>query len=213
VTALPLPRARVDDALWAVLISQQELGVAVCDADELLVELNPALEEMLGERYQPAKPEEWGQLYHLYDEDGEPLARDDAPLLQALRGEPVVDRVISTRTAAGSVRHLRCNGAQLHDRRGCAAGAVVFVADVTAAVRQRRQLESLREQLVEVVNHELRTPAAVIKGHAELLDDLREELPGAATTHLDAILRGVERLEGVLYAIRELTDETLNQTT
>ena len=208
MTAPPLGRVRVDEALWAALISQRELGVAVCDASGLLVELNPALEAMLGEPYQRAKPEEWTGLYHLYDEHDQPLAHDDAPILQALRGEPVVDRVISTRPADGSIRHLRCNGARLHDRRGQSVGAVLFVADVTSAVRQRRQLEALRDQLVDIVNHEIRTPAAVIRGRLELLDDMRGELPDEAVAHLDPTLRAVGRLGDVLRTIRELTETT-----
>ena len=203
-----LGRARIDEALWAALISQPEVGVAVCDAEGVLVEMNALLEAMLGEPYRPAAPDEWSALYHLFDEDGAPLAPDDAPLLQALRGEPVVDRVISTRPADGSVRHLRCNGARLYDRRGRSVGAVVFVADVTDAVTQRQQLEALRDQLVEIVNHELRTPAAVIKGHVELLEDLASDLPEHAVRHLAPILRSVDRLDEVLHTIRDLTDRT-----
>ncbi len=212
MTALPLGRARIDEALWAALIGQPEVGVAVCDANGLLVELNPALEAMLGAPYQRTKPEEWSGLYHLFDEHDRPLAHDNSALLQALRGETVVDRVISTRPGDGSVRYLRCNGARLYDRRGNSVGAVVFAADVTAAVLQRKELASLREQLVGVVNHELRTPITVIKGHLELLDDLRETLPQTATRHLEPIGRAVERIDGVLHTIRELADRSAEPT-
>lgn len=208
MTSLPLGRARVDEALWAALISQQEVGVAVCDADGILAELNPLLEEMLGEPYQRTKPEEWTCLYHLYDENDRPLAPDDTPLLQALRDEPVIDRVISSRPPDGSVRYLRCNAARLHDRRGRSAGAVVFVADVTASVKESQRLDALREQIVETVNHELRTPAAVIKGHLELLGEVDVDLPPAARFHLEPLQRAAARLEEVLNTIRELTDRT-----
>lgn len=206
MTVLPFGRARVDEALWAALIGQTEVGVAVCDAQGVLVELNPALEGMLGVPFRRTMPEQWADTYHLFDEQDRPLQRDDAPLVQALRGEHVVDRVISTRLVDGTVRYLRCNGARLHDRRGNATGAVAFVADVTAAVVQRRALEALRDQLVEIVNHELRTPTAVIKGHLELLDELAEALPEIANMHLEPMGRAVERLDDVLHTITELAD-------
>jgi PAS domain S-box-containing protein len=211
MTALPLG-PRVHEALWAALIGQPEVGVALCDAEGLLVGLNPALEAMLGAPYQRTKPEEWSGVYHLFDEHDRPLTHENSPLLQALRGETVVDRVLSVRRGEGSGRYLRCHGARLHDHRGNSAGALVFAADVTAAVVQREELASLREQLVEVVNHELRTPVAVIKGHVELLDDLHEALPETATRHLEPIVRAVERLDGVLHSIRELADRSAEPT-
>ncbi|MFL6060838.1 MAG: PAS domain-containing protein, partial [Marmoricola sp.] len=121
MSVLPLGGARVDEALWKALLRQSEFGVAVCDAEGLLVALNPTLEPMLGAPYQPAMPESWTGLYHLYDEHGSPLAADDAPLLQALRGQQVVDRLISARPDDGSTRHLRCNGARLYDGLGQSA--------------------------------------------------------------------------------------------
>jgi PAS domain S-box-containing protein len=211
MSVLPLGGARVDEALWSALLRQSGFGVAVCDADGLLVALNPTLESMLGASYQRAMPASWTGLYHLYDEHGEPLATEDAPLLQALRGEQVVDRLISARPQDSSPRHLRCNGARLYDGLGRSAGAVLFVADVTAEVTQREQLEELRERLVETVNHELRTPVSLVQGHAELLDDLRAELPRSTVVHLDAINRGLARVTDVLNVIRELANRSAPQ--
>lgn len=209
MSTLPLGRARVDEALWGALVRQRGFGVAVCDSHGLLVELNATLEAMLGEPHQRVMACEWPAVYRLFDDQGDLLAPEDVPLMQALRGEEVEDRVVSTRCSDDSVRHLRCNGARLFDRRGELAGAVVFVADVTAEVEQRLRLESLRDLLVETVNHELRTPVAVVKGHAEFLDDLRECLPVEANTHVDGLGRGVVRLEAVLATIRQITEKSV----
>lgn len=208
MSVVPLGGAQVDEALWAALIRQSGFGVAVCDSQGLLVALNPTLESMLGEPFRRAMPPDWSHLYHLYDEHGRVLPTDEAPLLQALHGEQVVDRLISARPYDGGVRHLRCNGAQLHDGLGRPAGAVLFVADVTAEVTQRERLEDLREQLVETVNHELRTPLALVRGHVELLGDFRAELPTWARSHLDVIDRGLTRVGDVLNTIRELANRS-----
>ncbi|HEY6933038.1 MAG TPA: histidine kinase dimerization/phospho-acceptor domain-containing protein [Marmoricola sp.] len=61
---------------------------------------------------------------------------------------------------------------------------------------------------METVNHELRTPVAVVKGHVELLQESRDCLPPTAQWSLEAITRGVQRLETVLASIRELADRT-----
>lgn len=88
------------------------------------------------------------------------------------------------------------------------AGAVVFVADATGEITQRRQLAALREQLVETVNHERRTPVAIIKGHVELLHDEHAACSPTAHWSLEAITRGLARLEEVPDSIRDLADRT-----
>lgn len=51
---------------------------------------------------------------------------------------------------------------------------------------------TLRTQLVDVMNHELRTPLAAIVGHCELLGEL--ELPESAHRSVQAIVQAGERL-------------------
>lgn len=201
-------RLSMDAALRRALLAQSELGVALCGADGVLTAANPALESMLGVPYVRSGPTAWSRCFHLCDEDGGPLPPGGDPLARAVRGERVIDEVVSARPPDGTVRFLRCNASRLHHADGTVAGAVVFVADATAEISQRRGLDVLREQLVETVNHELRTPVAIIKGHVELLQVDHAACSATAHWSLDAIARGLERLEEVLNSIRDLADQT-----
>lgn len=195
--------------LREALLNQCEVGVALCDADGALAAINRRLEALLGSNYHPSRPEDWSAAFHLYDDSGEYLLPPcEDPLARAVRGEAVVDQVVAVRPPGEAIRFLRCNATRIHHSDGEVAGAVVFVADATQEITQRRALDTLREQLVETVNHELRTPVAVVKGHAELLEELRADLPPRAHWSLDAITRGLTRLEAVLDSIRQLADQT-----
>ena len=109
------------------------------------------------------------------------------------------------------MRFLRCNASRLQHDDGTVAGAVVFVADATEEITRHRKLDSLRDRLVETVNHELRTPVAVVKGHLELLHDEHAACSPTAQWSLEAITRGLARLEEVLNSIRELADQTTDR--
>lgn len=197
--------------LREALLAQCELGVAFCEADGELAAINPALETMLGAHGQPSGPESWSACFHLYDESGEhPLPPLADPLARAVHGERVVDEIVAARPP-GQLRFLRCNAHRLHHDDGTVAGAVVFVADATDEVTRHRKLDSLRDRLVETVNHELRTPVAVIKGHVELLQDEHAACSPTAQWSLEAITRGLARLEEVLDSIRELADRAADR--
>ena len=60
--------------------------------------------------------------------------------------------------------------------------------------------------LVEAVNHHLRTPIAVILGHAELLIDQTHEHPADALRSLAAVLRAGQRLNDMVGGICDLLD-------
>lgn len=207
LTSAPAGRPTVDVPLTAAVLDQSHIGVAVCDADGRLVELNGALACMLGTPYLPIHIAEWSTRYHLYDECGaRPLAPDEAPLARALRGERVTDAIVVTRAPGRELRFLRCNASPIAHADGTPAGAVVFVVDATARIEERHRLDALRDRLVTTVNHELRTPAASLRGHVELLAELREALPAEAAWSVEVLSRNLERMQDVLDRISELAD-------
>lgn len=64
--------------------------------------------------------------------------------------------------------------------------------------------DSLRWQLVGVVNHELRTPLTTLVGHLELLQEL--ELPEPARRSVAAIARAGEQLTDLASTVSELVE-------
>ena len=99
--------------------------------------------------------------------------------------------------------YLRCNAAPV--AVGSVHGAVVFVEDLTAGhdgrkVRQTRQgRQQLDDYLISTLNHELRTPLTKLIGYAEMLHDIRSQLPVNAVHAMERVCDAADEL-------RELAD-------
>ena len=127
------------------------------------------------------------------------------------RGEPVVGRLghpileqmlASGRETGGEVvvgtvdpRVYRATVRRLRGADGRVTGAVLVLNDITG----ERQIDALKDDLVAVIGHELRTPVTVVKGYVQTLvrrgADMSEERRAQA---LAAVGSNVERLERVI---------------
>jgi signal transduction histidine kinase len=61
-----------------------------------------------------------------------------------------------------------------------------------------------RREIVDLINHEIRTPLTALLGHLELLEDADVELPYRLEISLRAIARSGDRLRELLSGIDEL---------
>ena len=199
---------RMDAALLDALLQQPHMAVGVCDAHGVLQMMSPAMERLLGLAYRPSSRPVWERSYHLYDEQGRCLPRHATPLARTVRGEQVTDQVVSVRRPGMPVRWGLANGFQLRGDGGEPIGAAVFVLDITARAEEIRRLDDLRDQLVDTVNHEVRTPVAKIQGHIELLEDSAESLPESARWSVAAIHRATDRLVEVAATISHLAEQS-----
>lgn len=202
------PPSDLESALLDALMHQPRMGVAVCDNDGVLLIMNAAMQDALSVGYSPTSAPSWAGHYHLHDEQGRPLPSGADPLARALRGEHLTDHIVSVRRLDGPVRWLSCSAFPLQDPSAKELGAAVFVLDVTTRVAEQHRLNHLRDRLVGMVNHEVRTPLAVIAGHVELLEPAAAALPEPAQWSLGAIARGVHRLREVVATISDLADES-----
>ena len=176
------------------------LGMAVCDASGRLTFQSPALEELIGQSFgsevgaDPAAPR------HLYRHDGlTTLQSEHVPLARARRGEVVTDAVICHRSEEEVPTYLRCNAAPVAAADGSVNGAVVFVEDVTAGHVGQQNHQRMQDHLLSTLNHEFRTPLTKLVGHAEMLHDMRSQLPVNAVHSLEKVCRAADEL-------RELAD-------
>jgi signal transduction histidine kinase len=198
----------LDSALLSALLNQEHLGVGVCSGDGALTMLNPTMEEMLGEGVIVASAASWARRYHLHDEHGEPLAPGQDPLARALGGETVASQVICVRHPEKEPRFMRCNAFPIPAPGGGVLAAVVLATDITDWVNEQLRLAALRDQLVDTVNHEVRTPLSVIMGHAELITE-QSALPDDLSWSVGAIDRAAGHLAKVVDTISEIADESL----
>lgn len=145
----------------------------------------------------------------LYAEDGvTPLTLDELAGSRALAGEVVEDMLVCVRAPDGSVRYQRVSAAPdfEDDGSGRIRGAVILVRDVTDEHVLALREADLRHRLIDVINHQFRTPLSSILGNIELLEDMEVELPPAATTSLARVLAASRRLAELTREVSELVD-------
>ncbi len=121
-------------------------GVMVLDADGVVVDANPAAEEILGlSRDQMMGRTSADPRWHTVQEDGSPFPGEAHPAMVALRtNEPQRDVTMGVHTPDGVLRWISVHAAPLYAPGEASPRAVVtFFADITALKQAERQL---REQ-------------------------------------------------------------------
>jgi PAS domain S-box-containing protein len=170
-------------AIWATAPN----GLAVLDQQMRVVQANPRFE---------AQVEQSGQCQgHLLTELL-PSPDLDATIDIACReGTPFAE--VEVTLAGPTHRTLQITGAPLS--AGDQRGWVVSLHDLT----ERKRLDGLKVEFVDIAAHELRTPLAIILGFASVLEEDLESADAATAAPLDAIVRAANRLNMI---VNELVD-------
>jgi len=151
--------------LEAVLATMND-ALLIVDARGAIVRLNRAARELLcldsaslvvGQPLEQQRLEQWPVT-------AREIASALIPVIDALRsGTSAADKEVELRS--GQLRVLSLSASVLRSPKGAAQGGVIAVRDVTG----QRHLERLREDIFNMAWHDMKTPLAVIRGHAELL--------------------------------------------
>lgn len=190
--------------LEAVLSSIAD-GLLILDADGRIVSLNPPARSIFGSMGagiilgQPLDHEQWGQWPLGAKAVGQALA----PVLEALqRGE--AQRDVEVEVNANGRRVVSFSSAPIANPAGGYAGGVVVIRDVTT----ERDIARLRDDLLSIASHDLRTPATVLKIQAQMLKrELGREMPaeGRTAERVQMILDQTDRLAKMLNLLLDLT--------
>ncbi|MFN3680626.1 MAG: two-component system histidine kinase PnpS [Nitrospira sp.] len=175
--------------LLAVLTSMVE-GVLVLDRRGYVLQINPALERILGISRAEARGRPFAELYRnqqlneLIETTLLSRAHRKAELTLPLTGRCLQ---IEASFAGGE-----------HDNEAC---VVLVCHDIT----ELRHLETIRKDFVANVSHELRTPLTSIKGYVEALLDGAKDDPAMLSSFLDIILKQSDRLNLIIADLLELS--------
>jgi PAS domain S-box-containing protein len=151
----------------AAVIENMSDGVLVFDAQSRLVDLNPTAAGVLG---RPAA-----------DVIGLPVAELLArrPDLLARYGELADTHTEISLGEGDQERYFDLRISTLTDRRGNVTGHLIVLRDITERVLAEREREQLIVELdafAHTVAHDLKNPASVAAGYAELLEDQIDQL-------------------------------------
>jgi signal transduction histidine kinase len=175
-----LVRATVEGMSDALLVVDQRLHV---------VDANRAAVELLGVERRDELLVPVDALiarFALRDPSGAPLDRTWGATRRALAGERVATREVIARRVDRRDVFLSITASPVALGAGRPRFAVLDLRDVSAA----RRLEELRDEFLSTAAHELKTPLAVIKAYAQLL----QKRESAAAQGLVVIQRQVDRL-------------------
>jgi PAS domain S-box-containing protein len=181
-------------------------AVLLLDAEGRLVSLNRAARELLcGDSRsivlgQPLEQEMWG-LWPLGTRE---LTEALTPLMTALEQGDVPREAEVQLQQRGRRRVLSFKGTPLFDPTGFVIGSVLVVRDVTT----QRQIAELKDEMLSVASHDLKTPVTVIRSDAQFL---RREIARKTTTMeevdegLHSIVRQTDRLSKLLSLLLDVS--------
>ncbi|TMI02008.1 MAG: GAF domain-containing protein [Betaproteobacteria bacterium] len=151
--------------LEAVLATMSD-ALLIVDPRGAIVRLNRAARELLcldnaslvvGQPLEQQRLEQWPAT-------AREIAAALLPLIAALRsGTSIAEEEVELRS--GQRRVLSLAASVLRSARGTPQGGVIVLRDITG----QRDLERLREDIFNMAWHDVKTPLAVVRGHAELL--------------------------------------------
>jgi signal transduction histidine kinase len=157
--------ARRVSELEAILASMNE-GLLILDHEGRIVSLNPPARAIFGPMGggiilgQRLDREQWGQ----WPLGARAVAQALAPILESVRrGE--ARRDIEVELQSDGRRMLSFSSAPLADPAGQAAGGVVVFRDITS----QREVARLKDELLSIASHDLRTPVSVMKCQGQLM--------------------------------------------
>jgi signal transduction histidine kinase len=127
---------------------------------------------------------------------------EELPLMRALAGETVAldDEIVRNGPTKRDLQ-LRVSAAPIRDEEDAIVGAVAVVRDVT----EISELDRLKDEFISVAAHELKTPVAIVKGHAQLLMRKPDEISEEQSKLLAAINRGSDRIARVVNDLLEIS--------
>jgi signal transduction histidine kinase len=189
--------------LEAVLATMTD-ALLIVDARGALVQLNRAARELLqldsaslvfGQPLEQQRLDRW-------PETAREIASALLPVVDGLRsGASVAERQVELHCATPRV--LSVSASVLRSAAGAQGGVIVF-RDITA----QRHLERLREDIFSMAWHDMQSPIAVIRGHAELL--LRqlacgEHDAGIVEAQAGSIVKYTDRLAELLTTLFDIS--------
>jgi signal transduction histidine kinase len=190
--------------LEAVLASMSE-GLLILDGAGRIVSLNPPARDIFGPvgggiiLGQPLDLEQWGQ----WPLGARAVAEALAPVVAAVRrGE--ARREVEVELMSQGRRVLSFSATPLWDSSGQLAGGVVVVRDVTT----QRDVARLKDDLLSITSHDLRTPVTVLRGQAQLMQRILKQntgTPEQLLSRLELIVDQTDRLTSMLNRLLDLT--------
>ena len=145
-------------------------GIYTVDADRRIVSVNPAMERMLGRPGEELLGLPCAVALNWRDREGRPICPGRCPMLHAhqaaagLEGN-VTELAAAARSSTGQRTEVALVYSVVRSPEMAPLNAVVNVRDMTRV----RETEQMRSTFLSMLEHQLQTPLAIIKGYTNTL--------------------------------------------
>jgi PAS domain S-box-containing protein len=201
-----LERERADQrARLETVLRILPVGIVIAEAPSgKLVLGNEEAQRLWGRDLDEPSVESY-RAYEGYWPDGRRVGADEWPVVRAVRaGEATPAEEIHILGADGTRRITEMKAAPIRDAKGAVVAGVVTLVDVTDRKRNEEELRAalmFRDQILNVLAHDLRQPLSVVGTSSETL--LRKE---ALKDYHPVLLRQIRSVKRMDRMIRDLLD-------
>ena len=148
------------------IIQQLPVGVMITDSKGYIVQANKQLEVILGKKIPKGFAVARDKITTLVLEDGKPVQPSQNVLSEVLNtGKAVVGREFVIKRDNETSSHVQVNAAPVHNKDGKVIAASAIVVDAT----EQKEIESRKDDFVNMASHELKTPITSMKLYLDVL--------------------------------------------
>jgi PAS domain S-box-containing protein len=137
-------------------------GVVVVGRDERITLMNRSAEKLLGWKTGEVVGKKWFKIIKTEDKDGNPILPEKGAIKAALTGDSVMTQSV------GGLYLVRKDATKFPVAKTVApiviGGKIVGAVDVFRDITQEKELDTMKDEFMDIAAHDLRTPAAAIRG-------------------------------------------------
>ncbi len=147
------------------IIQNSADGILIMDRERHIVEVNPALEQLIGWRREELVGVLCRDILGSYNIDGLSSCDSNCPfnVVSPETDSFFAEHTITTRS--GQKLDIWASYGLIRDEEGRVSHAIAILRDIS----KQKELDRMRSDLVSTASHELRTPLALIKGYIATL--------------------------------------------
>ncbi|MFX0052361.1 MAG: ATP-binding protein, partial [Candidatus Hermodarchaeota archaeon] len=185
------------------LVNNVPIGLFRVNLDNLTFEVNPAVIQILGEKYT-----EKSALQEFYTRiSNDPLVQREISLLS--ESESQIHKIeMPIRREDDSELFVRMNVRVVPDSTGKVyyEGSLEDITEQKKMEAIKQELEEKRQLFISIINHEIRTPLTIIRGYNDLIQKYIEKLDKKSRDEIfNTIKKHTERIEQLLREVADFT--------
>ena len=208
ITAVHVRRLRREEETKRAIVESIADGVMLVGCDHRIVDANPAALRMLGagdrESIIGVDAQEFVRRFHVSYMDGRVIPPHEYVAHRALKGEILASYRASLRVG-GRTTIVSVTASPVRVQGGPVEMSVSVMRDVTL----KHKLDRMRDTFFATAAHALKTPIAVLKGHADSLWRWDDPKIGACARAIDRQTQKMELLVDNLMVLARLRDGSL----